>query len=256
MILTDTHAHIYEDAFDPDRDEMIRRAFDSGISKIVIPNVDSSTISGMLELSRQYPDAIFPMMGLHPCSVKPESYKKELEIVRSYLDKEKFVAVGEIGIDLYWDKSTLDIQQEAFSIQMDWAIEKSLPVAVHSRDSLPVLIGICQSRKNNLPKGVFHCFTGTQEEAMQLIELGFFLGIGGVVTYKNSNLRETLANIPLEHIVLETDSPYLPPVPHRGKRNEPSYTKMIAETLSTVYHKNADEIATITSKNASHLFGI
>jgi TatD DNase family protein len=256
LILTDTHAHLYEEAFDADRDAMIARAMEAGITKICIPNVDSTTITGMLQLCAQYPGQIFPMMGLHPCYVKPGSYQQELVTVKSYLDKEKFVAVGEIGIDLYWDKTTLDIQQEAFITQMDWAIEKNRPIAVHSRESLSELINICQARKDHLPKGVFHCFTGSFDEAVKLTDMGFYLGIGGVVTYKNTHLRDVLKRIPLDRIVLETDSPYLPPVPHRGKRNEPAYTKIVAETLSMIYQKPPEEIAAITTRNAGLLFGI
>jgi TatD DNase family protein len=254
LTLIDTHAHLYEDAFDNDRDAMVQRAFAAGVKKMVIPNVDSTTAEGMLRLCDQYPDAIFPMMGLHPCYVKPDTYRDELQQVKAWLDKEKFYAVGEIGIDLYWNKTTLDIQKEAFRIQMDWAIEKDLPIAVHSRDSLPVLIELCRSRKANLPRGVFHCFTGTYEEAQELIAMGFYLGIGGVVTYKNTHLRDVLAKVSLEHLVLETDSPYLPPVPHRGQRNESAYTKLVADTLSVVYGKTPEEIGEATTRNAVTLF--
>ncbi len=256
MTLIDTHTHLYEEQFDADRTEMIQRAVDAGVSKMIIPNVDSGTIKGMMELVRQFPKNVFPMMGLHPCYVKPESYHQELETVRSHLyGNDNFVAVGEIGIDLYWDKTTLEIQKEAFELQCDWAIEKKLPVAIHSRDSTYVLLSVLKKRKAN-PRGVFHCFTGSPEEAAEILQLGFYLGIGGVVTYKNTHLRETLKQLPLDRIVLETDAPYLPPVPFRGKRNESAYTKLVAETLCTVYEKGLDEIADITTKNASDLFGI
>lgn len=263
----DTHTHLYEAQFDSDRTEMIERAINTGVSGMIIPNVDASTIQPMLQLVQQFPDHIFPMMGLHPCYVKPETYKEELEIVRKYLFNDRtltthdsglrtpFVAVGEIGIDLYWDKSTLDIQKEAFEIQCDWAMEKNLPVAIHSRDSTHILIEILKKRAKN-PQGVFHCFTGSVEEAKEILKLGFYLGIGGVVTYKNTHLRDTLKQLPLEKIVLETDSPYLPPVPYRGKRNESAYTKIVAETLCTVYEKSLKEIADITTDNAKHLFRI
>ena len=266
--LIDTHTHLYEEQFDTDRTEMIERAINTGVSKMIIPNVDSTTIIGMMELVQQFPANVFPMMGLHPCYVKPVTYKNELEIVRKYLFNEfveisnlksqisnSFVAVGEIGIDLFWDKTTLEIQKEAFEIQCDWAIEKNLPVAIHSRDSTHVLIEILKKRKQN-PRGVFHCFTGSLEEANEILKLGFYLGIGGVLTYKNTHLRDTLKHIPLEKIVLETDSPYLPPVPYRGKRNESAYTKIVAETLCLVYEKGLDEIASVTSQNAHALFGI
>ncbi len=261
MILIDTHTHLYEEQFDADRTAMIERAIAENVSKMIIPNVDSTTIRPMLDLVQQFPENIFSMIGVHPCYVKPATYKQELETVRKYLFNEEkessnsFVAVGEIGIDLHWDKSTLEIQKEAFELQCDWAIEKNLPVAIHARESTHVLIDILKKRKRN-PDGVFHCFTGSFEEATEIIKLGFYLGIGGVVTYKNTHLRETLKKLPIDKIVLETDAPYLPPVPFRGKRNESAYTKLVAETLCTVYEKGFDEIATITSKNASHLFGI
>jgi len=255
MTLIDTHTHLYEEQFDADRTEMIQRAIDNGVSKMIIPNVDATTIKGMMDLVKQFPEHIFPMMGLHPCYVKPETYKAELEIIKSNLDKGEFVAVGEIGIDLYWDKTTLDIQKEAFELQCDWAIEKSLPVAIHSRDSTHILIELLKKMKDK-PRGVFHCFTGSLEEGNEIIKLGFYLGIGGVLTYKNTHLRDTLKHIPLDKIVLETDAPYLPPVPHRGKRNESAYTKLVAETLCTVYEKGLDEIAVVTTQNATNLFGI
>lgn len=252
--LVDTHTHLYEEQFNTDRNEMIQRAIDAGVSSLLIPNVDSSTINNMLEIVRQYPQHIFPMLGLHPCYVKSETYKQELATMQKLLfEASNFVAVGEIGIDLYWDKTTLAIQKEAFEIQCDWAIEKNLPIAVHARDSLHVLIELLKKRKQR-PRGVFHCFTGSTEEAKELLKLDYYLGIGGVVTYKNTHLRETLKQVPLQKIVLETDSPYLPPVPFRGKRNESAYTKIIAETLCTVYEKSLDEIAAITTQNAFDLF--
>ncbi len=264
----DTHTHLYEAQFDADRTAMIERAINTGVSKMIIPNVDATTIKGMLDLVQQFPANIFPMMGLHPCYVKPETYKQELEMVRQYLFNDykeisnlqspisnSFIAVGEIGLDLYWDKSTLDIQKEAFELQCDWAIEKQLPVAIHSRDSTHILIELLKKRKNK-PRGVFHCFTGSLEEANEILKLGFYVGIGGVVTYKNTHLRDTLKHLPLDKIVLETDAPYLPPVPFRGKRNESAYTKLVAETLCSVYEKGLEEIAAVTTQNAKDLFGI
>ena len=264
----DTHTHLYEAQFDADRTAMIERAINTGVSKMIIPNVDATTIKGMLDLVQQFPTNIFPMMGLHPCYVKPETYKQELEMVRQYLFNDykeisnlqspisnSFIAVGEIGLDLYWDKSTLDIQKEAFELQCDWAIEKQLPVAIHSRDSTHILIELLKKRKNK-PRGVFHCFTGSLEEANEILKLGFYVGIGGVVTYKNTHLRDTLKHLPLDKIVLETDAPYLPPVPFRGKRNESAYTKLVAETLCSVYEKGLEEIADVTTQNAKDLFGI
>ncbi len=266
----DTHTHLNEEQFDADRTAMIERAIKDGVSKMIIPNVDSTTIKGMMDLVQQFPTHIFPMMGLHPCYVKPETYKQELDIIMQYLFRcvddvkisnlkseilNPFVAVGEIGIDMHWDKSTLEIQKEAFELQCDWATEKNLPVAIHSRESTHILIDILKNRKQN-PRGVFHCFTGSLEEANEILKLGFYLGIGGVVTYKNTHLRDTLKQIPLDKIILETDSPYLPPEPYRGKRNESAYTKLVAETLCTVYEKGLDEIAAITTQNACDLFGI
>ena len=276
MNLVDTHTHLYEEQFDADRTAMIERAIANDVTKMIIPNVDSTTIKPMLELVRQFPLNVFPMIGLHPCYVKPDTYKDELEIVSKYLFGDEiretrdenqndsnlksqilypFYAVGEIGIDLHWDKSTLDIQKEAFEIQCEWAIEKNLPVAIHSRESTHILIEILKSRKQN-PNGVFHCFTGSTEEAKEIIKLGFYLGIGGVVTYKNTHLRDTLKHISLDNILLETDSPYLPPVPYRGKRNESAYTKLVAETLCTVYEMGLDEIALHTTQNAHKLFAV
>lgn len=268
-MIIDTHTHLYEEAFDVDRTEMIGRAIDAGVTKMIIPNVDSQSINGMLKLVKQFPENVFPMMGLHPCYVKAETYKEELEIIRENLfspsgvkgsspsltGTSSYVAIGEIGIDLHWDKTTFHIQKEAFEIQCDWAVEKNLPVAIHSRESTAELIQILKARGKN-PLGVFHCFTGTEDEAKEILDLGFYLGIGGVVTYKNTHLREVLKNISIQKIVLETDSPYLPPVPHRGKRNESAYTKIVAETLCTVYQKSLNEIAAITTQNARDLFRI
>lgn len=253
MLLIDTHTHLYEDQFSEDREQMIQRAFEANVKKLLIPNVDSESIQPMLSICQQYPTQIFPMLGLHPCYVKPETYKQELENIYSYLKNNSVVAIGEIGIDLYWDKTTLDIQKEAFELQCDWAIEHQLPIAIHSRESTYILIDILKQRKA-VPKGVFHCFTGSYEEAKEIIKLGFYLGIGGVVTYKNTHLRETLAKIDLQHIVLETDAPYLPPHPHRGKRNESAYIPLIAEMLSNVYQQPIEAIAEQTSRNALELF--
>jgi TatD DNase family protein len=254
MILVDTHTHLYETQFDEDRAAMIQRAFDQNVQKMIIPNVDTSTIQPMLEICNAYPNHIFPMLGLHPCYVKEATYKKELDIIKKHITPSNPIAIGEIGIDLYWDKSTLEIQKEAFEIQCNWALDYNLPIAIHSRESTTLIIEILKKRKQN-PKGVFHCFTGSFEEANEIIKLGFYLGIGGVLTYKNTNLRETLSKIDLAHLVLETDAPYLPPVPFRGKRNESAYTSIIAETLASVYQKDLTEIARKTTENTVTLFG-
>jgi len=255
MILVDTHTHLYETQFDNDRTLMIENAIKHNVHRMIIPNVDATTIEPMYHIVHQFPDNVFPMLGLHPCYVKPETYKQELDIINQAILKNKPIAIGEIGIDLYWDKSTLDIQKIAFELQCDWAVQHNLPIAIHSRESTSIIIDILKKRKEK-PKGVFHCFTGSYEEANEIIKLGFYLGIGGVVTYKNTNLRETLSKIDLEHIVLETDAPYLPPVPHRGKRNESAYTYLVADMLSSVYQVNINEIAKQTTQNASNLFGI
>lgn len=253
MFLIDTHTHLYEENFDQDRIEMIQRAFDAGIKNLLIPNVDAATIEPMMAICKSYPNQIFPMLGLHPCYVKQEIYKTELALIYNKIKDSNPIAIGEIGIDLYWDKTTLEIQKEAFETQCDWALEHQLPIAIHSRDSTHVILDILKKRKQN-PRGVFHCFTGSFEEAQEIIKLGFSLGIGGVVTYKNTHLRETLSKIELQHIVLETDAPYLPPVPYRGKRNESAYTLLVAETLATVYQRPLEEIAQQTTQNAKNLF--
>lgn len=255
MMLIDTHTHLYEEQFDADRTAMIQRAIAQDVSMMLIPNVDASTISGMMQVVEEFPEHVRPMMGLHPCYVKPETYEAELETVRRQLFEHpgKFVAVGEIGMDMYWDKSTASIQEAAFQLQCDWAVELDLPVAIHSRDATHLLMAALKKRAK-CPRGVFHCFTGSVEEAHEILKLGFYLGIGGVVTYKNTHLRDTLRQLPLERIVLETDAPYLPPVPHRGKRNESAYTRLVAETLCTVYQRSLDEIADTTTRNAKDLF--
>ncbi|MCB0513540.1 MAG: TatD family hydrolase [Bacteroidetes bacterium] len=251
--MIDTHTHLYEENFDQDRIEMIQRAFDAGIKNLLIPNVDAATIEPMMAICKSYPNQIFPMLGLHPCYVKQETYKTELALIYNKIKDSNPIAIGEIGIDLYWDKTTLEIQKEAFETQCDWALEHQLPIAIHSRDSTHVILDILKKRKQN-PSGVFHCFTGSFEEAKEIIKLGFSLGIGGVVTYKNTHLRDTLSKIELQHIVLETDAPYLPPVPYRGKRNESAYTLLVAETLATVYQRPLEEIAQQTTQNAKNLF--
>ncbi|MCB9034864.1 MAG: TatD family hydrolase [Chitinophagales bacterium] len=255
MVLVDTHTHLNDEQFNDDRIDMLSRAFAKHINYMLIPNVDSTTIDSMHLLCQKFPKQIFPMMGLHPCSVKATSYKDELAIVQNKLENNKYIAVGEIGIDLYWDKSTQQIQEEAFHIQCDLAIQHQLPIAIHSRESIPLIIDILKSRTQN-PSGVFHCFTGNETEAKQIIDLGFYLGIGGVVTYKNSDLKNTLRNISLQHLVLETDAPYLPPVPYRGKRNESSYITLVAEFLCTIYQLSYDEVAAITTQNAKKLFNL
>lgn len=255
MNWVDTHAHLYSAEFGEDRTEMVIRSLESGVLEMYLPNVDKNSIEGMLALEAQFPDNIFPMMGLHPCSVQPEDWKEQLKIVKEWLDQRHFCAVGEIGIDLYWDKSTLDIQEEAFRIQSVWAMEKNLPIVIHSRESIDILIGLVREMKVPKYRGIFHCFSGTEKQANEIIEMGFLLGIGGPLTYKKSTLPDAIRNIPLEYIVLETDAPYLPPTPHRGKRNESSYIPLIGSKLAEIKEIPEEEVAMITTRNARRLYG-
>ena len=252
--MIDTHCHLYDKQFSEDIDEVLGNAAAVGVEKFIIPNVDSDTIEGMLALEKEHPNKIYAMMGLHPCSVKPENYKAELEVVKQQLFSRPFVAVGEIGIDLHWDKSTLGIQAEAFRQQIEWAIELNLPIAIHARESIDEIIEILGDYYPRAKAGVFHCFTGNKAQADKIVALGFVLGIGGVYTFKNSNLREELKDIPVEKLVLETDAPYLAPHPKRGKRNEPKFLKYILERLSDVYEISENHVKMITSNTAVQLF--
>ncbi len=253
--MIDTHTHLYAEEFDEDRKEAIQRAVDKGITKFYLPAIDSESHVKMLQLETEYPGQIISMMGLHPCYVKPESWEKELEIVKNYLDERNFPAIGEIGIDLYWDKTTLDIQVKAFEQQIDWAIKKDLPIVIHTRESFDETFEVLERKKHPKLRGIFHCFSGDLEQAKHAIDLNFILGIGGVVTFKNGKIDQFLNEIPLEKIVLETDSPYLAPVPHRGKRNESSYLDLVAGKLVNIYGKDFTEIDRITTENACKLFG-
>ncbi len=256
MHLIDTHTHLFAQQFDEDRSEVVHKALEKGVQQMLLPNIDSSSIQPMLNLCREFPNICFPMMGLHPCDVK-DNYLEELVIIEEWLQKEKFVAVGEIGIDLYWDKSTLSIQQDAFRKQVRLAKKYKLPIAIHVRDSFDEVFTIIDEMNDDDLSGVFHCFTGNETEANHIINYGGFkLGIGGVVTFKNSGLDKTLRTIPIEHLILETDSPYLAPEPYRGKRNESSYLMIVAEKLAEIYGKSVEEIADITTKNAKKMFKI
>lgn len=255
MIITDTHTHLYSEAFDEDRNEVIERAISSGISRFFIPAIDSTYTEAMLKLETNYPDHIFLMMGLHPTHVK-ENFKDELAHVEQMLAKRKFYAVGEIGIDLYWDKSTLKIQQEAFRYQIKLAKKYKLPIVIHSRESFDEIFEILEEEKGDDLHGIFHCFTGTFEQAQRAISYNMKLGIGGVVTFKNGKIDQFLNEIDLNHIVLETDSPYLAPVPYRGKRNESSYISLVLEKVSSLYNISNEEIAEITTNNSRQVFGI
>lgn len=253
--MIDTHTHLYAEEFDEDRSAMIQRALDKGVTEFYLPAIDSESHEKMLELETAYPNQIFAMMGLHPCYVKPETWEKELQIVEKYINQRAFPAIGEIGIDLYWDKTTLDIQVKAFEKQIDWAIEKDLPIVIHTRESFEETFDVLERKKHPKLRGIFHCFSGTLEQAKHAIDLGFMLGIGGVVTFKNGKIDQFLHEIPLDKIVLETDSPYLAPVPYRGKRNESAYLDLVAGKLVDLYGKNFAEIDRITSENARRIFG-
>ena len=252
--MIDTHSHIYSEEFDADGDEVIQRAKEAGVTKIVLPNVDAQSLPRMLELEAQYPDYCYAAVGLHPESVK-ENYQIELDIIREELERRKYLAVGEIGIDLYWDKTFQTEQIRAFQTQVEWAIEFNLPVIIHVRNSHNETIQALKPYSGKGLKGIFHCFGGTPEEAAEIFSLGDFkLGIGGVVTFKNSGLAATLMHIPLEKLVLETDSPYLTPVPFRGKRNESSYLRYVAARLSEIYAVPQDEVNRITTESANSVF--
>jgi TatD DNase family protein len=254
MITIDTHTHLYDDTDTAAQDEMIRRALDAGVTKMYMPNCDSSTITGMMDIARRYPGNCLPMMGLHPCYVK-EHFEAELAIVQQHLQQGGFAAVGEIGLDYYWDRS-FDAQQEiAFGQQIDWALQYGLPIVIHSRESNRECIDMVQRKQDGRLKGIFHCFSGTLEQAQEIIELGLYLGIGGVVTYKKSQLPEIIAALGPDHLVLETDAPYLAPVPYRGKRNESSYIPLIAEKVADTLAMPLEELAARTTANAEKIFG-
>lgn len=253
MQFIDTHAHIYSEKFESDRDKMLERTFAAGVGKVLMPNIDSESIDGMFELERKYPPSCFPMMGLHPCSVG-QDFEKELQVVEHWLSKRKFIAVGEMGIDLYWDKTFLEQQKEAFRIQAAWAKNHSLPLVIHAREAMPEVIALLEELADNQLFGVLHCFTGSVEDAKKLIAMNFKLGIGGVVTYKNGGLEPVIKEVGLEHLVMETDSPYLAPIPHRGKRNETSYIPIIAQKIADIQQISLDEVAQQTTKNALALF--
>jgi TatD DNase family protein len=257
-MLIDTHTHLYLPEFDTDRDVVMQRAFDAGVQKILLPNIDSTSNASLFNLIKQYPKNCFAMMGLHPCSVK-ENWENELDNCRSYLfdsDRNKFFGIGEIGLDYYWDKTFINEQQECLRLQLKWAKELSLPVSIHSRNAIDDCIEIVSVEKNKNLNGVFHCFSGTLEQAQKIIGLGFYLGIGGVVTFKNGGLDKILPNIPLEHLVLETDAPYLAPVPHRGKRNESSYLKLVMQKIAEIKSVSVEEVERITSANALKVFRV
>ena len=253
MHLTDTHCHLYSEEFNTDIGDVIKRAEAENISTFYLPAIDSSTHDAMLLLEAGFPGKCFAMMGLHPCSVK-ENYKEELAIAEAFLTKRKFAAIGETGLDFYWDKTFTTQQYEAFRIQAEWALQYNLPLIIHTRNAMQETIDVVKEFSSKGLKGIFHCFGGSYENAMEIINAGFYLGIGGVLTYKNSGLTEVLEKIDLQYLVLETDAPYLTPVPFRGKRNESSYIKYIVAKLSEIKNVSHEEIAAVTSANAEKIF--
>ncbi len=255
MQIIDTHTHLYLNQFNDDVDLVIERAKNAGIDKFIFPAIDSSHFKDMHELRNRYPENIYLMSGLHPVSVK-DNYHEELNLVLKSLDTHNYVAIGEIGIDLYWDKTFLKQQQEAFEFQIRLAISNNLPIVIHCRDGFDEIFEILDAEKCSKMRGIFHCFTGTLEQAVRAINLGFKLGIGGVVTFKNGGIDKFLNKIDIKNIVLETDAPYLSPVPHRGKRNESFYVTYVLKKISELYGLNEQEIAKITSKNALEIFNI
>jgi len=255
MNFVDSHAHIYLDDFKDDLDKVIETANKKGISTILMPAIDSSTHVAMLQTEQAYSASCRSMMGLHPCSVK-DDYQKELVQVADYLSRRKFVAIGEIGLDFYWDVSFKSQQYDTFQRQIGWALSYDIPVVIHSRNAVDECIQVVQDHQDGNLKGVFHCFSGTIDQARKIIELGFYLGIGGVLTYKNSGLDKVMSEIGLANLILETDAPYLTPVPFRGKRNEPGHITIVGEKLADINNIPVNEIANITTQNAQKLFGL
>ena len=253
MRLIDSHAHIYTEEFDQDISDVIERSKETGVEKIYMPNVDHESIDRMLTLADMHPDYCIPMMGLHPCSVK-KGFEKDLYEVEEWLDRGGFCAVGEIGTDLYWDKTLFEEQKEAFNIQCELAIKHHLPVVIHCRESIDETIELVRPFADANLTGVFHCFTGTIEQAKQISDMGFYLGFGGVTTFKNGGMEPVIKEIDLGQVLLETDSPYLAPVPYRGKRNEPAYVKNVAIKIANILEKDVEEIAEITAQNSLALF--
>lgn len=255
MLLTDTHTHIYYHAGTEKLQEHLQRCFDHGIQRLFLPNVNSASIKPVFDTVAAYPEHCFPMLGLHPCDVK-ENYVEELETIRKSLETHKVYAIGEIGLDLYWDKSTLEIQKDAFRTQVQWAKELNLPIDIHCREAFTELFELLEELQDDKLFGVLHCFTGTLEQAHQAIDLGFALGIGGVVTFKKAGLDHVVKEIDLKHIVLETDAPYLAPVPFRGKENESSYLVYVAQKVADLHQISVEKVAEITTENSKRIFGI
>ncbi len=255
MILTDTHCHLYGEEFTGDIETVIKNALKEGVQKFYLPGIDSSAITAMLALEEQYVGKCIAMMGLHPCYVK-ENYKAELAIVHKWLVKRKFAAIGEIGLDFYWDKTFATEQYDAFRLQIEWAVQYNYPIVIHTRNAMQETINLVKEYQSKGLRGIFHCFSGSYESAKEIIDTGFYLGIGGVVTYKNTGLAEVLTKIDLENLVLETDAPYLTPVPFRGKRNESSYLKYIVAKIAEIKQLPVEAVAAITTANAEKIFGL
>lgn len=252
----DTHTHLYSSQFDEDRDAAIQRALDAGVSKLLLPNVDLRSIEGMFALETKFPGICYPMMGLHPCSVDAQ-WEETLTHIKKWIDIRKFIAIGEIGIDLYWDKTFQKEQEQAFITQILWAKELQIPIVIHARDSFPEIYTILDEYNDERLQGIFHCFSGDEKDVRKILDYkGFLFGIGGVVTYKKALLPEAVQHIPLDKLVLETDAPYLAPTPFRGKRNESAYLPYIASKISDIFEISEKEIARITTSNARNLFSI
>ena len=253
--MIDTHTHLYSDQFDEDRDEVILNAINNGVDKLFLPNIDLESIDGMHALAKKYPNNCFPMMGLHPCSVG-EDYKTVLNEMKTHLENNKYIAIGEIGMDLYWDKTLKNEQADALKVQIEWAKQMKLPIVIHVRDAFDEIFEVIDPLNDDTLTGIFHCFTGNIDQANKVLNYGGFkLGLGGVLTFKNSGLDKVVDQIDMEHLVLETDSPYLAPTPLRGKRNESSYLLKVADKLSDIYGVSIDEIARVTTTNSMEVFG-
>ncbi len=256
MELIDTHTHLFSDKFKEDGGEVVQRAIDSGVKKLFLPNINSSTVQPMMELTKVFPENCFPLLGLHPCDVK-SNFESVLSEMKPLFKKHKFYGIGETGLDLHWDKTTLEIQKQALRIQISWAKELELPIIIHARESYDELFEVFDQENDDRLTGVFHCFTGDIGQAQKIIDYGGFkLGLGGVLTFKNSGLDKTISEIDMKHFVLETDSPYLAPHPHRGKRNESSFLHYVATKLSEVKEISFERVAEMTSKNAAELFNL
>ena len=255
MIFTDTHAHVFVEEFKIDFEDCFNRSIQNNVQRVFVPNIDENTIESLKNICNKYSSNYFPMMDLHPCSVS-QNLQKQLQVIYDELITQKYYAIGEVGLDLYWDKSTLELQKKAFIEQAKWAINHNLPVSIHSREATEEIIKIIKTEKLEELRGIFHCFSGNEQQAKTVINMGFYLGIGGTITYKKSTLPEVIFSIGIDKTVLETDSPYLPPIPHRGKRNETSYIPLIAQKLAEITGLTNEEVAEITTNNSKKIFGI